>query len=341
MKAALIGFEESGRSTLFSLLTGRAVHEGRKENDILEGVAIVRDPRVDDIVAIARPQKTKYAENTYVLCPAVTKGEGKREWLEPARRADLLCMVVRSFKSDSVYHPLSSIDPGRDRAELRMEMLLADLEMLENRLSRIAKEKRAGQTAAQAVEEKALMKCKDAIESDSLPVSGLDGAETGALRSLGLLCLKPFVWVLNCDDADVKEDAHDPVTIACLIEKEIMEIQDLQERQVYLEDMGLRTSGLDRMNRAVYDALGLMSFYTMGPDEVRAWTITKGSSAPVAAGKIHSDIQRGFIRVEIIKYDDLIAAGSEAEVKSKGKLELKGKEYVIQDGDICSFLFNV
>jgi hypothetical protein len=165
--------------------------------------------------------------------------------------------------------------------------------------------------------------------------------ELASVRSLGLMCLKPFLWVYNVDEADVHEDGHDPVTIACLIEKEIMEIQDPAERQAYLDDMGLKSSGVDRMSRAVYDALGLMSFYTMGKDEVRAWTVAKGATAPEAAGKIHTDMQRGFIRAEIIKFNDLVEAGSEAEVKSRGKLDLKGKDYVMQDGDICSFLFNV
>ncbi len=341
MKAALLGFEESGKSTLFQLLTGRAIPEGRQESETLEGIAAVRDPRVDRISEICQPEKTKYAETSYSLCPAVTKGEGKRGWLEPARRADLLCIVVRAFASDSVYHPLGSVDPERDRAELRMEVLLADLEMIENRLARMEKEKRAGQTPAQAIEERALDKCRAAIEADELPVEGLDEGELSAVKSLGLLCLKPFLWIYNVDETDVHEDGFDPVTIACLIEKEIMEIQDDAERQAYLEDIGLKSSGVDRMSRAVYDALGLMSFYTMGKDEVRAWTVSKGATAPVAAGKIHTDMQRGFIRAEVIKYDDLVDAGSEAEVKSQGKLDLKGKDYVMQDGDICSFLFNV
>ena len=341
MKAALLGFEESGRSTMFQLLTGRSLPEGRQESDTLEGIAVVRDPRVDSIAAICKPEKINYAETTYALCPAVTKGEGKRDWLEPARSADLLCILVRAFADESVYHPLASVDADRDRSELRMEILLADLEMIENRLARMEKEKRAGQTAAQVSEEKVLLKCKDAIEADQLPIQGIEDTELAAIRSLGLLCLKPFLWVYNVDEADVQEDGFDPVTIAGLIEKEIMEIEDPSERRTYLEDMGLKSSGVDRMSRAVYDSLGLMSYYTMGSDEVKAWTIAKGSLAPVAGGKIHTDIQRGFIRVEVTKYDDLMAAGSEAEVKSQGKLELKGKDYVIEDGDICSFLFNV
>lgn len=341
MKAALLGFEESGRSTLFQLLTGRRIPEGRQETETLEGMALVRDPRVDKIAEICQPQKIKFAETSYALCPAVTKGEGKRDWLEPARRADLLCMVVRAFASDSVYHPLGSVNPERDRSELRMEVLLADLEMIENRLTRMEKEKRAGQTPAQMIEEKTLQKCRDAIESDKLPVHGLEPQELASVRSLGLMCLKPFLWVYNVNEADVHEDGLDPVTIACLIEKEIMEIQDPAERQAYLEDMGLKSSGIDRMSRAVYDTLGLMSFYTMGKDEVRAWTVAKGATAPEAAGKIHTDMQRGFIRAEVIKFDDLVEAGSEAEVKNRGKLVLKGKDYVMQDGDICSFLFNV
>ena len=161
------------------------------------------------------------------------------------------------------------------------------------------------------------------------------------MRSLGLLSLKPVLWTYNVDEKDVKDGGLDPVTISCKIEQEITAIEDAEERKQYLAELGLTSPGVDRMNRAAYDTLGLMSFYTMGEDEARAWTIRKGSTAPVAAGKIHTDIERGFIRVEVVKYDDLLAAGSEAAVKAQGKIQLKGKDYIIEDGDICNFRFNV
>jgi len=342
MRVALLGISQAGKRTLFTLLTGRKVPDGRKEDESVEGHAPVRDPRVDVIASLAKPERTKYAETVFLLCPDISEGSGDRFWLETARRCELLCMVVRAFSTESVYHPRGTVDPKRDRANLETELLLADLELVEKRLERIAKERRAGQTHLQAVEERTLLKCKQAIEAEQKPGTlKLDTEEQASLRSLGLLTLKPVIWVYNVDEKDVKEGGLDPVTISCKIEQEIMAIEDPEERRQYLAELGLTSPGVDRMNRAVYDTLGLMSFYTMGEDEVRAWTILKGSVAPTAAGKIHTDIERGFIRVEVIKYDDLVAAGSESAVKAHGKVQLKGKDYVIEDGDICNFRFNV
>jgi hypothetical protein len=344
MNIALVGFPAAGKKTLFSLLTHRTIPPGRRENEPLEGRAAVRDPRVNAIAAIAKPERMKYAETVFVLCPDVQVGAQERErpWVEAARRSDLLCPVVRAFTDPSIYHPAGSVNAARDQADLRMEILLTDLELIEKRLERMSKEKRGGQTPAQVAEEQALGKCKAAIEREQWPTETLlEPPELQAVRSLGLLTLKPLLWTQNVDEKDVKEEGSDPLTIACKIEQEIMGVEDVEERNAFLRELGLVSSGVDRMNRAAYDALGLMSFYTMGEDEVRAWTIRKGTPAPAAAGKIHTDIERGFIRVEIIKYDDLMAAGSEATIRQHGKLQVKGKDYVIQDGDICCFRFNV
>jgi hypothetical protein len=342
MKIALLGFPQAGKRTLFSLLTGRAVPPGMKETDSLDGAAPVRDPRVDAISAMLQPEKTKYAETTFVYCSDIKEGDAKRGWLEPARRCDLLCMVVRAFASTSVYHPKGSVDAARDRSSLQTEILLADFELVEKRLERIVKEKRGGQTPVQIMEEKTLTRCKETLESDKA-LFGLKFTEQelASIRTLGLLTLKPIIWTYNVDEDAVKEDGMDPMTVSCRIEQEIMGMEDDAERKAYLKELGLASTGVDRMNRAAYDALGLMSFYTMGKDEVRAWTIKKGSTAPQAAGKIHTDMERGFIRAEVIKYDNLMEAGSEAAVKERGQVETKGKDYVIQDGDICSILFNV
>ncbi len=172
----------------------------------------------------------------------------------------------------------------------------------------------------------------------------MNGEELSAICSLNLVTLMPVLWIYNVDEDRVAGSAGeggDVFLISALIEKEIMGIEDPTERDEYLKALDLDTSGLDRLNAAAYDALGLMSFYTMGKDEVRAWTIRKGTPAPAAGGKIHSDIERGFIRVEVIKYDDLVVAGSEAAAKSQGKAHLKGKDYIMEDGDICHFRFNV
>ncbi|RQW85599.1 MAG: redox-regulated ATPase YchF [Geobacter sp.] len=345
MKIALLGLPQSGKKTLFTLLTGRDVPEHRNEGESLEGVAQIRDPRVDVLTEMAQPEKTKYAENKVVLCPDMSEGTGKRDWLDAARRCDLLCLVVRDFASESVYHPSGSVDASRDRRTLETELLLADLELIEKRLERLAKEKRSGLTPGQQKEEEVLLVCREAVENEKrVSTLGFGEEELAAIRSLNLATLMPILWILNVEEERLgtSEPAEkDVFLISALIEKEIMGIDDPEERSEYLAALGLESAGLDRLNAAAYDALGLMSFYTVGKDEVRAWTIRKGSSAPAAGGKIHSDIERGFIRVEVIKYDDLVAVGSEASAKAQGKAMLKGKDYIMEDGDICHFRFNV
>jgi ribosome-binding ATPase len=345
MKIALLGLPQSGKKTLFSLLTGREVSEHRAEGESVEGVAQIRDPRVDVLSEMASPESTRYAENRVVLCPDMSEGSGKREWLDAARRCDLLCLVVRDFAAENIYHPSGSVDAGRDRRALGTELLLADLELIEKRLERLAKEKKGVKTPAQAKEEEVLLRCRDAVESEcGVNTLALNEEELTAIRSLNLVTLMPILWIYNVDEDRVGSSAggaDGEFYISALIEKEVMGIDDAAEREEYLRDLGLASSGLDRLNAAAYDALGLMSFYTMGKDEVRAWTIRKGTPAPAAGGKIHSDIERGFIRVEVIKYDDLVAAGSEAAAKAQGKALLKGKDYVMEDGDICHFRFNV
>jgi len=345
MKAALLGYSQAGKKTLFALLTGRKILSAQlKEKEAPEGCALVYDPRVDTIAKLVKPEKIKYAEIRYVLCPDVEAGSKERLWLEEARKCDLLCIVARDFASDAVYHPAGSVDFERDKNDLMSELLFADLEIVEKRLERIAKEKRGEHKQEQAIEEKALQKCRSVLEQGKQAnLSALEPHEEKAIRGLGLLTFKPVLCVRNISEEKIGKLKDDVgiISISCKIEEEIAEIADPTERQEYVKSLGLNTSGLDRMNNAIYDAMGLMSFYTMGKDEVRAWTIKKGSLAPTAAGKIHTDMERGFIRAEVIRYDDLIKLGSENAVREHGKVAIKGKDYVIQDGDICSFLFNV
>jgi GTP-binding protein YchF len=343
MKVALLGLPQAGKRTLFTLLTGRHVPEARKPGETVEGVAHIRDPRVDTLSGLCKPERTVYAENQFSLCPDVVEGAAAREWLEAARKCDLLCLVVRAFTSSQVYHPSGSVDAERDLAFALGELLLADMELVEKRLTRMGKEKRAGQTAEQIFEERVLQKAMAALEAGKrLDAAGLTEEELTAVRSLRLLTLIPTLPCFNADEGDVTRSfAAGALTVSAKIEQEIMAIENETERREYLASLGLESSGVDRMNAAAYDALGLMSFYTVGADEVRAWTIRKGTHAPRAAGKVHTDIERGFIRVEVIKYDDLVAAGSEHAAKGAGKVQTRGRDYVLQDGDICHFLFNV
>jgi len=343
MNIALIGLAQAGKRTLFSLLTGRQVRPDRRPGEVVEGIAPIRDTRVDGLAEIFDPKAKVYAENDFVLCPdAVVGGEG-HDWLAAAAKCDLLCLVLRSFPSPEVYHPSGSIDPQRDRSELEAELLLADLEIVEKRLERIEKESRAGLSPQQKIERSSLEKCRDLLENE-LPLTegSFDEHESAALRNLCLLSIKPLVYVYNVSEDDLDSNfGPASVAVSCRIEQEISELESQEEQREYMQAIGLDSSGVDRVNAMAYDALGLMSFYTVGKDECRAWTIRKGSAAPVAGGKIHSDIERGFIRVEVVKYEDMIAAGSEQAAKQQGKVQTRGKDYIIEDGDICHFLFNV
>jgi GTP-binding protein YchF len=342
MRIGILGLPQAGKRTLFTLLTGRKVPDVRRAGESLEGVATIRDPRVDVLTDICQPQRKVYAENNFVLCPDVTEGAAAREWLEAARRCDLLCLVVRAFASEQVYHPAGSVDADRDRSNLAAELILADMALAEKRLERLGREAKAGATREQKEQQAVLQQCLAHLEEEKpLSTLELDPEAEGHLAHLNLLTRKPLLWAVNVAEDDLgQEPLSDTVIVSAQIEQEITEMDD-EEQQEFLASLGLTASGLDRMNAAAYDALGLMSFYTVGKDECRAWTIRKGSPAPVAGGKVHSDIERGFIRVEIIKYDDLVAAGSEKAAKDKGKNQVKGKDYVIEDGDICHFLFNV
>ncbi|MBT3194254.1 MAG: redox-regulated ATPase YchF [Verrucomicrobia bacterium] len=343
MKIALIGLPQAGKKTLFSLLTGRGVPEVRKPGETVEGVAHIRDARIDTVSEMCQTRSKVYAENHFVLCPDAVTGENSRGWLDAACRCDLLCLVVRAFASDQVYHPDGSVDGARDEENLKSELLFADMEMVEKRLERIEKEARAGLSADQKVEQATLQKCMAALEEGQRLIDlPLEPHEWAAVSSLGLLTFIPLLVTRNISEDELgSEPAQGTLLVSCLIEQEIEAMDDPADRKEYMDALGIESSGLDRMNAAAYDALGLMSYYTVGEDECRAWTIRKGSSAPVAGGKIHSDIERGFIRVEVIKYDDYVTAGSEVAAKEQGKMQTKGKDYILEDGDICHFLFNV
>ena len=343
MKIAILGLAQTGKKTLFTLLTGRDVPATRKPGEAIEGVAPIHDSRVDALSKLYNPNKTTYAENQFVLCPDVSEGATSRQWMEAARRCDLLCLLVRSFDSPEVFHPSGSVDPERDRAMIETELLLADMQLVETRLERIAKEKKGGQTSEQKLEEEVLQRFSATLEEEKFLSSvELDEQEEKVVRSLDLVTRKPLLYTYNVSEDDIGKDFGSGVfTISCEIESEIAAIDDAAERQEFMEAMGIEEPSLDRINAALYDALGLMSFYTTGEDECRAWTIRKGSLAPVAGGKIHSDIERGFIRAEVMKFDDLLEAGSEQAVKQAGKMQTQGKDYIIEDGDICHFLFNV
>ncbi len=343
MKIAILGLAQTGKKTLFTLLTGRTVPDSRKTGEAIEGVAPINDGRVVALSDLYQPEKITYAENQFVLCPDITDSSTSRHWMDPARRCDLLCLLIRSFDSPDIFHPSGSVDPERDRTMIETELLLADMQLVETRLNRITKEMKNNPTSEQIFEEGILQRFNTALEEEKfLSTVELDSDEEQVIKSLDFVTRTPLLYAYNVSEDDIGKDFGPGVfTISCEIESDIAAIDDEGERLEFMEDLGITEPSLDRINAALYDALGLMSFYTSGEDECRAWTIRKDSSAPVAGGKIHSDIERGFIRVEVMKYDDLMDAGSEQGVKQAGKMQLHGKDYVIEDGDICHFLFNV
>lgn len=344
MKVAILGLAQSGKKTLFSLLTGRPLTDSRKPGEAVEGIAPIHDRRVEALSDLYQPKRTVYAENQFVLCPDISdSAKATRTWMDPARRCDLICLLLRSFDSPDVFHPHGKVDPVRDREFIESELLLADMQLVETRLQRLAKEQKGGQTPHQALEEAVLHRFSDALEKERfLSTVPLDHNEELAIKSLDLVTRIPILYAYNVSEDDAGQDlGPESFSISCLIESEIATIEDEEERLEFMAALGLKEPSLDRFNALLYDALGLMSFYTVGKDECRAWTIRKGSTAPIAGGKIHSDIERGFIRAEVMNYDDLLAAGSEQKVRQAGKMHLHGKDYIMQDGDICHFLFNV
>lgn len=342
MKIALIGLPQSGKRTLFSLLTGRQVPESRKPGETVEGVAWVRDPRIDALHGVFNPKKTTYAENNFVLCPDATTGGENYEWLDAARRCHLVLLVLRAFEDDGVYHPGGSVNAARDRDNLEAELLLADMELVEKRLERLARESKSGLNAEQEREKGVLDQAMACLEDNRrLSELSLTESERATVRSLDLVTFLPVLPVYNVSESDLAQDfGAGTAAVSCQIESEVAAMEDEAERAEFLEALGLTSPGLDRVNAAAYDALGLMSYYTVGEDECRAWTIRKGASAPEAGGAIHSDIERGFIRAEVMKYEDFMAAGTEAEARNRGHLSTRGRDYIVEDGDIMHFLHN-
>ncbi len=356
MNLGIIGLPAAGKKTIFHLLTGVRAEKAPTRDGLTLGVAAVRDPRVDRLSAMYKPKKTRYAEFEIALPPDLQPDTGRgAAWMEPIRRSDALILVVRAFAADHVFHIQGSVDPVRDVELIEIEFLLADLALAEGRIQRMDKERKAKAFDAIREREYATVKrCYDHLHAEK-PLRTLDLADEDLklIRSLQFLTLKPFVVVLN-----VGEDLHaaeaglqgladalraQGATVAFLsaaIEEEIAELAD-DEREAFMQDLGLAEPASHRLSRAAYQALGLISFFTTGPDEVRAWPLRQGAAAPEAAGRIHSDLERGFIRAETVPYEALIAAGSERAAREANHYRLNGKDYVVQDGDIIEIRFNV
>lgn len=365
MKLAVIGLSNSGKTTVFNALTGQGLETtsypttGGEPN---YGVVKVPDPRVDRLTALYRPKKTTYATVEYVDFIGLTKGDvaQNRKVFDLIKDVDAVVHVVRAFEDPAVSHPLGGVDPLRDIETVEMELLFGDLEFVEKRLERIEEATKKGKKPSEA-EKKLLLKCKAALEQET-PLRNVpfDEEEQKLLRTFQFISNKPEVIVLNLGESDLNTAAArelhrraeqyvaarglsgttEVVSLSGKIEMELVQLS-VEEARAFLDDLGIPEPALNKLIKVSYALLGLISFLTTGEDEVRAWTVPKGTSAQKAAGKIHSDIERGFIRAEVVGYEDFIADGSTAAARDKGRLRLEGKTYEVKDGDIINFRFNV
>jgi GTP-binding protein YchF len=345
MKAGLVGYTQTGKTTLFNALTGQSAQTGAGGRSENIGTIKVPDNRIDELSSIFKPKKTIYAEVVFVDVPGPRgKGGGfDGGTLASLREADALVLVLRDFPGPDGASP----DPVRELDDFESELILNDLLVVERRLERLKKENAA--TAERA----ALDRCFQALSSEqALRQLDLGPDEERAIASFAFLSRRPVLVVLNTVESDAAAQVPDElvratrdrglgVMSACAeIEAEIAAL-DPHEQKDFLADLGLQEAASARLIRSAYSLLDYVSFFTVGEDEVRAWTVRRGSKAPRAAGRVHSDIERGFIRAEVMKYDDFIQVGSEAKMKTLGKLRVEGKEYVVEDGDIMHFRFNV
>jgi GTP-binding protein YchF len=356
MKAGLVGLPLAGKSTLFQLLTGTAPLPGRAEARV--GVARVPDARVDALARMFSPRKTTPATVEYVDVPGTAKGEGSALVDLPALRGvDALVHVVRAFANELVPHPEGSVDALRDARVLELELMLADLAQVERRLERLDQSIKKAKRAEDVAERELFLRLQLALEKEQ-PLREVEVSEEDRrrLRSYSLLTEKPMLVAVNLGEeaiagaagflasSGLQEWASRPgvglVAVSAPIEAEMAQLS-AEDAAAFRADLQLSEPGVDRLARASYALLGLISFLTAGEDECRAWTIRAGTRAQQAAGAIHSDIERGFIRAEVVAFDHLMSAGSIAACRERGTLRLEGKEYVVRDGDVINFRFSV
>jgi GTP-binding protein YchF len=366
MQIAIVGLAGSGKTTVFNTLTrGHAETGGYGGVTLNVGVVKVPDPRLDSLAGIFKPKKIVHADVTYVDLPAPpASSEGRvgteelpADHLARLRDSEALLHVVRAFEDPSNPHPEGSVDPARDLERLDLEFMLADLAMAERRLERLRSSGRHGTPAEREAaerEEVVVARIHEALQAGT-PIRdlGLDSDDAKAIRGFRFLTEKPVLVLLNVGEGDLPAAPalveriaggydHRQAMVEALSAKIEMELGELEpdEAAVFMEELGIEESGLDRVIALSYRLLGLVSFLTAGPDEVRAWPIPDGSTAVDAAGAIHTDLARGFIRAETVSYDDLVALGSMAEVRKNGKLRSEGKTYRVRDGDVLEILFS-